>query len=238
MDADTGVVLGGLNADQRRPVASTQKLLTALLVCERGGLTEKITVAKSDTLVAPSKFGVQAGQQYSRVELLKVLLIKSGNDIAHCLGREYAGSEAEFARHMTDRARRLGMVNSQFKNASGLPDNAQFSTARDMARLALFIHNNRNPQVRGTILGITRMAEASFTFTTGRTVKMINTNKLLTRLPGCTGMKTGYTNAGGKCLISSVSRNGRHVIAVVLGSDSRSIWDDSQRILEWGLRKG
>lgn len=237
VDADTMLPIGGENADQRRPVASTQKLLTALLVCERGGLTETITVDKSDTLVAPSKLGIQTGQKYRRVDLLKGLLIKSGNDLAHCLGRDHSGSEANFARNMTARARSLGMVTSQFRNASGLPDSEQFSTARDMARLAMYIHHHPDPKVRNVILGITRMAETTFSFANGRTVKMTNTNKLLTRLPGCNGMKTGYTNAGGKCLVSSVTRDGHTVIAVVLGSDSKNVWTSSQRLLEWGLRR-
>jgi serine-type D-Ala-D-Ala carboxypeptidase (penicillin-binding protein 5/6) len=238
VDAGTGVVIGSKNADQRRQVASTQKLMTALLVCERGGLTEQITVAKSDTLVAPSKLGIKAGEKYSRVELLKALLMKSGNDLAHCLGREHSGSEADFAVQMSERALKLGMTNSKFKNASGLPDTTQYSTARDMARLALYIHNHPNRNVRGVILGITRMAQATFRFANGRTLQMTNTNKLLTRVPGCNGMKTGYTNASGRCLVSSVSRDGRNVIVVVLGSDTKNIWNDSQRLLEWGLRRG
>lgn len=238
VDAGTGVVIGSKNADQRRQVASTQKLMTALLVCERGGLTEAITVDKSDTLVAPSKLGIKTGEKYARVELLKALLMKSGNDLAHCLGREYAGSEAKFALQMTARAKKLGMSSSVFKNASGLPDTTQYSTARDMARLALYIHNHPDRNVRGVILGITRMAQATFRFGNGRILQMTNTNKLLTRVPGCTGMKTGYTNASGRCLVSSVSRNGRNVIVVVLGSDTQNIWNDSQRLLEWGLRRG
>ena len=238
VDSGTGTVLGSMNADQRRPVASTQKLLTALLICERGGLRDPITVQKSDTLVAPTRLGIKTGDKYPRVELLKALLVKSGNDLAHCLGRDYAGSEAAFGNHMTARAKRLGMASSQFKNASGLPDDAQFSTARDMARLALYIHNHPDPAVRAVILGITRMATTSFKFASGRTLQLTNTNKLLTLLPGCTGMKTGYTNEGGRCLVSSLSRNGRNLIAVVLRSDTAHIWKDSSSLLEWGLRRG
>lgn len=233
-----GTVLGSHNADVRREVASTQKLMTALLICERGGLRDSITVQRSDTLVAPTRLGLKTGEKYARVELLKALLIKSGNDLAHCLGREYAGSEAEFGKHMTARARKQGMASTVFKNASGLPDSTQFSTARDMARLALGIHNHPNPSVRGVILGITRMATTTFRFASGRTLQMTNTNKLLTRIPGCNGMKTGYTNAAGRCLVSSLERDGRRVIVVALGSDSKNIWDDSQRLLEWGLRRG
>ena len=110
VDADAGTVLGSHNADIRREVASTQKLMTGLLVCERGGLRDLITVDRSDTLVAPSRLGIKTGEKYARVELLKALLLKSGNDLAHCLGREYAGSEAKFGEAMTARAKRLGMA--------------------------------------------------------------------------------------------------------------------------------
>ncbi|MFM7182046.1 MAG: D-alanyl-D-alanine carboxypeptidase family protein [Verrucomicrobiales bacterium] len=238
VDAVAGTVLGGLNADLRREVASTQKLMTGLLICERGGLRESITVQRSDTLVAPSRLGIKAGDKYPRVELLKALLLKSGNDLAHCLGREHSGSEANFAIRMTEMAKKLGMASSVFKNASGLPDSTQYSTARDMARLALRIHRHPDPAVRGVLLGITRMATGSFRFADGRTLQMTNTNKLLTRVPGCNGMKTGYTNAAGRCLVSSVARDGRLVIVVALGSDSKNIWNDSQLLLEWGLRRG
>lgn len=237
VDANLGTVLGSLNADSRREVASTQKLMTGLLICERGRLRDPVTVQRSDTLVAPTRFGIKAGEKYPRVELLKALLLKSGNDLAHCLGRDYAGSEAEFGKHMTVRARKLGMATSLFKNASGLPDSTQFSTARDMARLALYIHNHPDAAVRGVLLGITRMATATFRFANGRELQMTNTNKLLTRVPGCNGMKTGYTNAAGRCLVSSVARDGRRVIVVALGSDSKNIWNDSHLLLEWGLRR-
>lgn len=238
VDAGRVQVLGTKNADQRRPVASTQKLLTALLIVERfgrKGLDEMVTVDRGVTKVAPYKIGVRPGEKYRRVDLLKSLLIKSGNDIAHVLGVDYAGSEEQFARAMTARARQLGMLDSQFRNASGLPDDAQYSTARDMARLALYIY--RDPELHPVIIGITRMRGMTFTFNSGRTRKLTNTNKLLTRLGGCNGMKTGYTNASGRCLVSSVNRNGRHLIAVVLGSSSKHIWNDSQRLLEWGLTR-
>ena len=238
VDADAGTVLGSHNADIRREVASTQKLMTGLLICERGGLRDLITVQRSDTLVAPTRLGIKMGEKYPRVELLKALLLKSGNDLAHCLGRDHSGSEAKFGERMTARAGELRMVSTVFKNASGLPDSTQFSTARDMARLALYIHNHPNPSVRGVLIGITRMATATFRFASGRVLQMTNTNKLLTRVPGCNGMKTGYTNAAGRCLVSSVARDGRRVIVVALGSDSKNIWNDSQLLLEWGMRRG
>ncbi|QQL44535.1 D-alanyl-D-alanine carboxypeptidase family protein [Sulfuriroseicoccus oceanibius] len=229
VDADTGVVLYTKNADQRRPVASTQKLLTALLVLEKGNVNGMLTVDRSDTLVAPAKIGLRTGQQYRRIDLLRTLLVKSSNDVAHCLARDHSGSEAAFARLMTRRARQLGMVNSNFKNASGLPADGQYSTARDMARLAITSYHT--PAIRA----ITKIETLPFRFANGRTRTLHNTNKLLKRMPGVNGLKTGYTNAAGRCLICSINRDGRNIITVVLGSSSRHIWNDSRKLLEYGL---
>jgi len=232
VSADTGEVLLTHNADVRQPVASTQKLMTALLLVERGGLGEMMTIDRSDTLVAPTKLGLQAGHQYRRIDLMRALLVRSGNDVAHALGRDHSGSEAAFAEAMTARARRLGMVNSKFGNASGLPEPSQYSTARDMARLALYITRTQKcAPIRETV----KMQEFNFQFNNGKTTRLVNTNRLLQRLPGCNGMKTGYTNASGRCLVSSATRNGRTVIAVVLGASGDMIWTDSQNLLNWGL---
>jgi len=230
VDASTGDVLFTKRADDQRQVASTQKLLTALLIVEEGNIDGQLTVDRSDTLVAPVKMGLSAGERYRRKDLLRALMLRSSNDIAHSLARDNAGSEPAFARKMTERARRLGMISSRFANASGLPAD-QHSTARDIARLAIHVYRNQ-PLIREMI----RLDRTSFTFSNGRTVNITNTNRLLTRLPGCNGMKTGYTHASGRCLVSSINRNGRDIIAVVLGSNSGAIWSDSQKLLEYGLK--
>ena len=231
VDADTGVVLYAKNADERRPVASTQKLMTALLVLEHPDINGYLTVAREDTLVAPAKIGLRSGERYRRIDLLRAMLVKSSNDLAHCLARDSAGSESAFANRMTQRARRLGMVNTVFRNASGLPAPGQYSTARDMARLAVTAYHH--PSIRA----ITKIESLSFRFHSGRTITLKNTNKLLGRLKGCNGMKTGYTNAAGRTLVSSMSRDGHNVICIILGSTTARIFNDSQRLLEYGLSK-
>ena len=232
VDARTGEVLYEKNADQQRAPASTQKLLTALLVAERGYLDERITIMPSDTLAAPTKLYLKPGHTYRRIDLLRALLVKSPNDVARALARDYAGSPEAFAEAMNQRARAAGAMNSNFRNPNGLPDPMQFSTARDLALIARAAYANP------TIRSIVSMPNYVFRFADGRTRELENTNKVLKRLPYCNGMKTGYTNAAGSCLISSASRPGRDVIAVVLGHTKPRIWQDSAAFLTWALWHG
>ncbi|MCB1086580.1 MAG: D-alanyl-D-alanine carboxypeptidase [Verrucomicrobiae bacterium] len=230
VQANSGKVLFQKNADTRMPVASTQKLLLGLLVSEAGSLNKSVTVQKSDTYCEPTKMGIQAGQVYTRAELLRAVLIRSSNDIARCLARDHSGSESAFAAAMNQRARQLGMNNSNFTNSNGLPTPpGQYSTARDLSILAAACM--RHSIIRDSV----RTASATFRFSDGRTVPLTNTNKVLRSFPYCTGMKTGYTNAAGRCLVSSASYNGKNVIVVVLGSQTPNVWTESQALLQWGL---
>ncbi len=230
LDANTGQVLYKKNDTSQRAVASTQKLLTALLVAEAGDLDRKITVTLSDTQCEPFKLYIKPGQTYTRRELLHALLIRSSNDVARALARDNAGSLEAFARKMNQRMRELGGTSSNFINPNGLPAAGQYSTARDMARVARMAY--RNPALRQ----IMRTPNYNFRFSTGKVVPLRNTNRLLRTYSFCNGMKTGYTNAAGHCLISSGSHNGRDVIAVVLGSTKGVVADESAKLLAHGLR--
>lgn len=229
IDAVTGRILFEKNAYSQRAVASTQKLLTALIVTRSGPLSDEVIVAHSDTLVEPSKLYLKAGEKYTRQELLKALLVKSGNDVAMSLGRDIAGSKAQFATLMNQTARSLGMSQSNFMNPHGLTEEGQYSTARDIAILSrqVYLH----PFMRQCM----RTKSYTFKYPDGRTRLLNNTNKVLTRLDYCDGMKTGTTRASGRCLVSSGQLNGRAVIAVVLGSNSANVWDDSEKLLRWAL---
>ncbi|WP_256199576.1 D-alanyl-D-alanine carboxypeptidase family protein [Verrucomicrobium spinosum] len=121
------------NADRKAPVASTQKLLTALLLTEDGNLDQILTVEPDDTKCAPVRLGIKAGEQYPRRQLLTALLVKSSNDIAQALARDNAGTMDEFVKKMNARAAELGMKDTRFLNPHGLPADGQYSTARDMA---------------------------------------------------------------------------------------------------------
>jgi D-alanyl-D-alanine carboxypeptidase (penicillin-binding protein 5/6) len=229
IDARTGAVLYEKNADAQRAAASTQKLLTSLIIAERGFLDHIVTVMPLDTYAEPTKLGIKAGETYQRIDLLRALLVKSPNDVARCLARDSAGSLEAFAYLMNERARELGATNSHFINPNGLPMPGQYSTARDLSIIARAAYAN------STIRSIVSLPRLVFRYADGHVRELENTNKVLTRLPYCNGMKTGYTEAAGHCLISSAARPGRDVIAVVLGDGKPRIWTDSAALLSWAL---
>jgi D-alanyl-D-alanine carboxypeptidase (penicillin-binding protein 5/6) len=232
IDARTGEILYEKNADARRAAASTQKLLTALVVAERGYLDQPVTIQPSDTYAEPTKLGLKAGETYRRIDLLRALLVKSPNDVARALARDAGGSIEGFAMMMNQRARAAGAMNSNFRNPNGLPDPEQFSSARDLSLIARAAYAN------STIRSIVSMQQYVFRFSDGHVRELENTNKVLKRLPYCNGMKTGYTDAAGSCLISSASRPGRDVIVVLLGHTKPRIWTDSAAFLTWALYHG
>ncbi len=230
-DARTGEILYEKNADATRAAASTQKLLTALIVAEEGYLDRRVTVQKVDTLAEPVKLNIKPGETYQRIDLLRALLVKSPNDVARCLARDNAGSIELFAEKMNAKARALGATHSNFVNPNGLPIPDQYSTARDLSRIALAAY--ANPTIRSIVC----LPQLVFRYANGRTRELENTNKVLKRLPYCNGMKTGYTEAAGHCLIASGTIPGRDVIVVVLGDSKAGVWQDASALLSWGLRR-
>src|SRR4029450_8788387 len=229
VDANTGQTLYEKNADQTRAAASTQKLLTGLIVAERGFLDQPVTVQQIDTMADPVKLNIKTGDTYQRIDLLRALLVKSPNDVARCLARDNAGSVEAFAEVMNRRARELGALNSHFVNPNGLPVPGQYSTARDLSMIARAAY--ANPTIRSIVC----LPQLVFRYANGRTRELENTNRLLRRLPYCNGMKTGYTDSAGKCLIASGTRPGKDVIVVVLGDSSSKVWRDASALLSWGL---
>ncbi len=229
IDTITGRILYQKNPRSQRAVASTQKLLTALCVLRAGPLEDPVTVQESDTQVEPSKVYIKAGETYTRRELVKALLVKSGNDVAKSLARDVSGDQGAFVSLMNQTAHSLGMTQSHFKNPHGLTEDGQFSTALDIAILAREV--TKVPYFRECM----RSKSYTFTHPDGRSKTLTNTNKVLSRLHYCTGMKTGYTRAAGRCLVSSGVLNGKAVIAVALGSTTAEIWNDSEKLLKWAL---
>jgi len=226
IDARNGRVLYQKNADESRQVASTQKLLTGLLLTERGNLDTPITIMASDTQVQPTKLGLRAGERYSRRILLQAMMVRSSNDATAALARDHSGSEAAFVAAMNQRAWDLGARSSNFANAHGLPAE-QWSSARDIARIAFRAY--RDPELRRMML-IQRM---TFVFNSGRTTTLKSTNDLLERSPVFNGMKTGFTFKAGRCLVSSADFGDRQLILVQLGSQTRFIFNDAERLLRW-----
>ncbi len=231
IDAHTGKHLASKNAETARGVASTQKLLTALVVLDAGNLDKVVTVMPSDVKVEPTCLGLRPGEKYPRRNLLYAFLIKSCNDVANVLARDNAGSIPAFAARMNAKARSLGCSNSNFKNPHGLTVSGQYSTARDMARVAMAAYRN------GVVRDAVRRKYYTFRKNSGSTVTLKSTNNLLGVMPECNGMKTGYTVASGRCLISTASRGGRDVILVQLGTKTQYIWDDGRLLMNWGLQR-
>jgi D-alanyl-D-alanine carboxypeptidase (penicillin-binding protein 5/6) len=229
VDARTGAVLHEKNADQLRPAASTQKLLTALIIAETGYLDRSVRVESIDTFAEPVRLNIRPGEIYQRIDLLRALLVKSPNDVARCLARDNAGSIEAFADKMNAKAQLLGATRSHFLNPNGLPIPGQYSTARDLAIIARAAY--ANPTIRSIVC----LPQLVFRYANGRTRELENTNKVLKRLPFCNGMKTGYTEAAGHCLIASGSRPGRDIIVVVLGDTKSGVWTDAASLLSWGL---
>ena len=229
IDGRTGSVIFFKNPDARRPVASTQKLLTGLLVAEHGGLDGRVRVLAADCAVEPTKLGVKPGETYTKRQLLAAMMVHSCNDAAVCLARNDAGSVEGFARLMNSKALLLGAANSRFLNPNGLPKSGQFSTARDMARIAYAAYHN------STLREYMRLPGLIFTYSSGRQRFLEPTNKLVMRSAIFNGMKTGYTDASGRCLVSSASVRGREIILVQLGGTHHTLWDDAERLLLWGL---
>ncbi len=229
IDTASGRVLYAKNADLPRAVASTQKILTALCVLDAGNIDTPVTITASDAQCEPTKLGLKPGEVYTRRELLKVLMVKSANDVARALARDVGGTQENFAALMNQKSAALGMRNSNFKNPHGLTEPGQYSTARDMAIAGRAAY--RSPLIRS----YTATKEFVFRYNDGRTKLIENTNKLLKTAPYCDGLKTGTTNAAGRCLVCSGSNNGRSTIAVVLKSNTPNVWQDSEKLLSWSL---
>ncbi len=230
IDARSGEVLYEKDADARRPIASTTKLLTALIIAESGNLSGSLEVQPIDTICEPTKLYFKPGEHYARNALLYALLVHSCNDVARALARDNAGSIADFADKMNARAAQLGARDTHFVNPNGLPapGEEQWSTARDLSRIARVVYGN------SILRPIMATQHLQFQMASGRTQEFANTNKVLLRFPYCNGMKTGYTDAAGHCLVSSADDGNNAIISVCLG-DNKSIWNDSQRLLSYGL---
>ncbi len=233
IDPASDEVLWEKNADKRGAIASTTKLLTALLVVETGDLDKLITVEQSDTQCAPVRLGIKAGEQYTRRQLLTAVLVKSSNDIAQALARDNAGSVEAFAAKMNARCKQLGLQNSHYVNPHGLPsrdENEPYSTARDLGVIARAC--DKLPEIRA----IVKLQSYDFKWPSGRVTTLSNTNRVLRSASYCDGMKTGYTNAAGYCLVASGERNGKRRIVVVLNDTEGGVWRDAQALLDWALK--
>ncbi|MHA1524455.1 MAG: serine hydrolase [Alphaproteobacteria bacterium] len=228
VDGYNGKVIYSRNADARRFPASLTKIMTLYILfgeLEAGRLSKStgMKVSKKASRQPPSKLGLKAGSTISVDNAIRALVTKSANDVALVIAERISGSEAKFAKRMTQTARAMGMARSQFRNASGLPNASQWTTARDMATLARRVMSDYPKYYKYFSL-------RRFTW---RGRKYGNHNKLLGRYKGTTGIKTGYTRASGFNLTAAVKRGGKQLVAVVMGGKTGRIRDaEMRRILD------
>jgi D-alanyl-D-alanine carboxypeptidase (penicillin-binding protein 5/6) len=233
VDMRTGVVLAEKNADERIEPASLTKLMTAYLVFDalrqkRLTLTQRVKVSEQARRAPGSRMFVELDSEVSNEDLLKGLIVQSGNDAAIVLAEAVATSEAQFVAMMNREARRLEMQNTQFANATGLSDEQHYSTARDIVRIATAIISEF-PEY----FPLYSMREFSY-----NGITQYNRNKLLGRDPYVDGMKTGFTESAGFCLVATARRDDRRLISVVIdaGSDNGRT-SESQSLLNYGFEK-
>jgi D-alanyl-D-alanine carboxypeptidase len=217
VDARTGRTLYEADSNATRYPASLTKMMTLYMLFEAldsGSLSRADTIECSDFARSrpPSKLGMKRGESITVETAIQALATKSANDVAVAVAERLGGSEAQFASMMTAKARQLGMNSTTFRNASGLPDDGQRTTARDMAVLGMALKNHF-PQYYGYF------ARQSFAFR-GRTVN--GHNDLIGRVKGVDGIKTGYIRSSGYNIVTSVSRGGKRLFIVVMGGDSAS----------------
>jgi D-alanyl-D-alanine carboxypeptidase (penicillin-binding protein 5/6) len=222
VDANSGEVMYARRADEQRYPASITKIMTLYLTFEalstgRLSTGDRISVSAHATNQAPSKLGLRVGESLTVDQAIRAIAVKSANDIAVAMAEHIGGSESKFAALMTLRAQELGMTNTRFVNASGLPDTRQLTSARDIAILSRAVMRDY-PQYYAYF------STKSFDW---RGHEILNHNGLLRKMPGVDGLKTGYTNAAGFNLAASAVRNGKRLIAVVLGGSSTAARDEN-----------
>jgi len=234
IDANTGKTLYSRHADSPRYPASLTKMMTLYMLFEamdQGKVSKstRIVFSRHAASMQPTKLGVPAGKSISVETAILSLVTKSANDAAAAIGEHLGGTESNFAKMMTAKAHALGMSNTTFRNASGLPDSRQVTTARDMATLGIALQEHFPDKFK-------YFATPSFRY---GNVTMRNHNRLLGRVRGVDGIKTGYTRASGFNLVSSVHTGGRSIVAVVMGGRSGSSRDaHMQELLAATVSKG
>lgn len=223
IDADTYEVLYQKNADEQRAIASTTKILTSIIACESGRLSETVTITWDMVNTNGSLLGLREGDEITLYDLVAGMLLPSGNDAANAVAIFLAGSLEEFSSMMNEKAKSLGMEDSYFVTPSGLDEGSHHSTARDMAVLTAYAIKNSD------FAEIFAMSSYEVTIN-GDKQTIYNHNRLLQEIEGCTGGKTGYTDKAGRCLVSTVERNGNTLICVTLSAPDD--WNDHKKLYE------
>lgn len=234
MEMSSGEILLSKNPDEKLPPASITKIMTMLLVMEaldsgKIKLEDIVTTSKNASSKGGSQIWLKEGEQMTVNDMLKATAIGSANDACTALGEHIAGGETEFVAMMNQRAKELGMNNTNFENPSGLDDTAEnhYSTARDVAIMSCELMKHEKIKEYTTVwMDSLRNGET----------ELVNTNRLVRFYEGTTGVKTGTTSKAGYCVSASAERDGMELVAVVLGSDnSTERFEDAKKLLNWGF---
>lgn len=228
LDIATGEVLYEKNPNERMSIASTTKIMTALVVLENASLKKVHTVTADEAQIEGSALGIGAGNVISVENLLYGLLLVSGNDAAYALAGATSGSVDSFVALMNKKAEELRLENTHFSNPAGLSDDNHYSSAYDMALLTSYALQNK------TFSKICALSDYEIALISpNKKIYLHNHNRLLSDYKGCIGVKTGYTERAGRCLVSAAKRNGQTLIAVTL-NDSDD-WKDHKKLLDYGF---
>ncbi len=227
--ADNGEVLYSKNSEERLSMASTTKIMTALITLEEAQVENRqVTITQEMVAVEGSSMGLRAGNVVTLDTLAKGMLLSSGNDAANAAALAISGSQEAFAQRMNDKAAQIGMKNTNFVTPSGLDAEQHYSTAYDMALLAAYAMENAD------FAAITSQKNMTVDFIEpAQTYHLHNHNRLLSLYSGCIGVKTGFTKKSGRCLVSCAEREGVRLIAVTLNAPND--WNDHQLMLDYGF---
>jgi len=228
IDAATGKVLYSKNAEERHYPASTTKIMSLIVALEHSNLDDVVTTSENAASTDGSSLGLTVGEKLKMHDLLSGMMLISGNDATVAVAEHISGSIENFAQLMTEKAHEIGANDTNFTNSSGLPDPNHFTTAHDLARITAYGY--KNPLFAETVStkhNVIPWAGKDH----GR--DLYNENKMLWLYEGGNGVKTGYTEAAGPCLVSGAKRNGIQLITVVL--DSETMWNDSIALLDFGF---
>jgi D-alanyl-D-alanine carboxypeptidase (penicillin-binding protein 5/6) len=227
----TGDVVFQRNADQRRGIASTTKIMTALVTVEHASLDDVMTTVDYHASPIESQAGFRAGERVTVRDLLRALLVTSANDAAATLAQRVAGSRGKFVAMMNAKARQLKLSGTHFANPIGLDNEENYSTATDLVKLTLILRRNAFLRETVNLPKVTLKSGA-------RPRTFVNRNVLVRSVPAVNGVKTGHTNSAGYILVGSASRNGVTVVSAVLGDPSEAARDsDSLNLLKYGLSR-
>lgn len=229
MCADSSDVIYSKNMDEKLPMASTTKIMTALLCLEEpDAKTRVITITPEMVAVEGSSMGLKAGNQLTLYALAQGMLTVSGNDAANSAAIAISGSQEAFADKMNEKAQQIGMTNTHFITPSGLDDDDHYSTAYDMAILGAYAMDNDLFRE----ISSSKTSKVEFV-SPKRTISYHNENKLLSLYDGCIGIKTGFTKKSGRCLVSAAERDEIRLVAVTLNDPND--WEDHEKLLDYGF---